>query len=152
MEGIKMENLSPFFNRETTNRKHSRKVLIVEDDLFLAAIVGRAVYDINADSEIDWATSLEQAMGKVIQSIDHIGQSPYELVIADIMLEGRGTGLDLWKVFCKTYPNVPVVVMSSLSEKDVKDAIGVDAQTHFNFLKKPFSMGDLKTNIKEIFA
>ena len=64
-----MENLSPFFRSETASRKNSRKVLIVEDDLFLAAIVGRAIYDIDADADIDWATSLEQALGKLIQGI-----------------------------------------------------------------------------------
>ena len=147
-----MENLSPFFNAEKANRKTARKVLIVEDDLFLAAIVGRAVYDNNADSDIDWATSLEQALEKMIKGIDQIGQSPYELVIADIMLNGRGTGLDLWKVFCRTYPEVPVMIMSSLPQNEVFEAIGAEEQSNFNFLKKPFSMGDLKTNIKEIFV
>lgn len=147
-----MENLSPFFKSEKTLRKQPRKVLIVEDDLFLAAIVGRAIYDINADSDIDWATSLEQALGKVIQGIDQIGESPYELVIADIMLEGRGTGLDLWKVFCRTYPQVPIMVISSLPETEVYQAIGNEAPNNFNYLKKPFSMGDLKTNIKEIYV
>ncbi len=147
-----MENLSSFFNTEKANRKTARKVLIVEDDLFLAAIVGRAVYDINADSDIDWATSLEQALEKMIKGIDQIGQSPYELVIADIMLNGRGTGLDLWKVFCRTYPEVPVMIMSSLPQKEVFEAIGAEEQSNLNFLKKPFSMGDLKTNIKEIFV
>lgn len=147
-----MENLSPFFTTEQLkSRRKAKKVLIVEDDLFLAAIVGRAIYDINADADIDWATSLEQALGKVITGIDQIGQSPYELVIADIMLEGRGTGLDFWKVFCRTYPDVPVMVISSLSQDDVCKAIGVESQNNLNFLKKPFSMGDLKTNIKEIF-
>ena len=148
-----MESLSPFFNpNHAKTRKTGRKVLIVEDDLFLAAIVGRAVYDINADSDIDWATSLEQALGKVIQGIDQIGESPYELVIADIMLEGRGTGLDLWKVFCRTYPQVPVMVISSLSKNEVINAVGAESQDNLNYLKKPFSMGDLKNNIKEIFA
>lgn len=148
-----MESLSPFFNtNHAKTRKHGKKVLIVEDDLFLAAIVGRAVYDINADSDIDWATSLEQALGKVIQGIDQIGESPYELVIADIMLEGRGTGLDLWKVFCRTYPQVPVMVISSLTKNEVISAVGAESQSNLNYLKKPFSMGDLKTNIKEIFA
>lgn len=147
-----MENLSSFFNAEKANRKIARKVLIVEDDLFLAAIVGRAVYDINADSDIDWATSLEQALEKMIKGIDQIGQSPYELVIADIMLNGRGTGLDLWKVFCRTYPDVPVMIMSSLPQNEVFEAIGSESQANLNFLKKPFSMGDLKTNIKEIFV
>jgi DNA-binding response OmpR family regulator len=149
-----MENMSPIFDSERAqNRnKHSKKVLIVEDDLFLAAIVGRAIYDINADSDIDWATSLEQALGKVIKGIDQIGQSPYEFVIADIMLDGHGTGLDLWKVFCRTYPHVPVMVMSSLAEEEVLKAIGVDSQSNFNFIKKPFSMGDLKHNIKEFFV
>lgn len=147
-----MENLSSFFNAEKASRKIARKVLIVEDDLFLAAIVGRAVYDINADSDIDWATSLEQALEKMIKGIDQIGQSPYELVIADIMLNGRGTGLDLWKVFCRTYPDVPVMIMSSLPQNEVFEAIGSESQANLNFLKKPFSMGDLKTNIKEIFV
>ena len=148
-----MESLSPFFNtNHAKTRKTGKKVLIVEDDLFLAAIVGRAVYDINADSDIDWATSLEQALGKVIKGIDQIGESPYELVIADIMLEGRGTGLDLWKVFCRTYPQVPVMVISSLSKNEVITAVGAESQDNLNYLKKPFSMGDLKNNIKEIFA
>ncbi len=147
-----MENLSTYFNSDQVVRKQCKKVLIVEDDLFLAAIVGRAVYDINADSDIDWATSLEQALGKMIKGTEQIGKSPYELVIADIMLEGHGTGLDLWKIFCRTYPDVPVVIMSALPKNEVVEAIGFKSHSNLNFIKKPFSMGELKINLKEIFV
>lgn len=149
-----MENLSSFLKKGSARRvSSSRKVLIVEDDLFLAAIVGRAVYDINPDCDIDWATNLEQALGKTIQGIDQLGLSPYDLVIADIMLDGRGTGLDLWKVFCRTYPQVPVMLISSLTRDEIfQDDAGTDSRENVNYLKKPFSMGDLKKNIRVIFA
>lgn len=148
-----MKNLSEIFSSEENfHRKHGKKVLIVEDDLFLAAIVGRAVHDLDVDSNIDWVTSLEQAFGKITAGIEKIGECPYELVIADVMLEGKGTGLDLWKIFCRIYPDVPVMIMSSLPQDQVFEAVKNESHTPPNFLKKPFSMGDLKTNIKEILA
>jgi DNA-binding response OmpR family regulator len=148
-----MENLSAFLKKGSARRvSASRKVLIVEDDLFLAAIVGRAVYDINPDCDIDWATSLEQALSKMVQEIDELGRSPYHLVVADVMLDGRGTGLDLWKVFCRTYPQVPVMLISSLTQNEIfKDDSAQDNRASVNYLKKPFSMGELKNNIRVLF-
>lgn len=69
-----------------------KSVLIVEDDLALRPLWERAF--LAKSAKIDWATSMEEAE-QYIRVRFNTG-NPYQLVIADISLEGKGTGIDLW--------------------------------------------------------
>lgn len=81
-----------FSDRMSVDTDEEKSVLIVEDDralhpLWERAFMAKAV-------KIDWATSMEEAEQYI--RVRFNSGNPYHLVIADISLEGKGTGIDLW--------------------------------------------------------
>ena len=135
----------------TTNRTlQPKKILVVEDDKTMTVLLGRVLLDMNSDIEIHWAASLEQAVTQLIQNTDIERKLPYDLVIADIFLEGNGTGLDFFKVMGGTYPSIPFLVISSLALEQVLEAISLDSHQNITYLRKPFLFNQCKEKIKEI--
>lgn len=127
-----------------------KRILVVEDDKSMTVLLGRALLEIDSDTEIHWAASLEQAFKQVIQHTDISNRAPYDLVIADIFLEGNGTGLDFFKVMGETYPKLPFLVISSLAFEQVLEAISDEAKLNLNFLRKPFLFSQCKQKVHEI--
>ncbi|MBC7458691.1 MAG: response regulator [Bdellovibrionaceae bacterium] len=138
---------------ESKNRKVRllpKKILVVEDDTSMTVLLGKAILDIFSDAEIQWAASLEQAVTQLIQNTDIGEKVPYDLIIADIFLEGNGTGLDLWKVLGGTYPNIPFLMISSLSQDQVVAAVPEERRKSLVYLQKPFLFAQCKQSIKNI--
>ena len=129
-----------------------KRILVVEDDPLMMTLLKKAILDILPDSEISWATSLEQAFTKIIQNSTILEKKPYELIVADVFLKGSGTGLDLWRVLCATYPQIPFLVISSLSEENVVTAVGEIEKKSLFFFRKPFSFLECKNKIKNILT
>lgn len=129
-----------------------KRILVVEDDPLMMTLLKKAILDVLPDSEIFWATSLEQAFGKIVQNSTIYEKKPYELIVADVFLKGSGTGLDLWRVLCATYPQIPFLVISSLSEENIVTAVGEAEKKNLFFFRKPFSFIECKNKIKNILA
>ncbi|MBC7419684.1 MAG: response regulator [Bdellovibrio sp.] len=127
-----------------------KKILVVEDDRSMTVLLGKAILDVFSDAEIQWASSLEQAVTQLIQNTDISEKAPYDLIIADIFLEGNGTGLDLWKVLSGTYPNIPFMVISSISKDQVLNAVSEEQKKSLVYLKKPFLFAQCKQSIRNI--
>ncbi len=158
MNGVdsNLRDSSESFSKSQFQVSESKQILIVEDDVFLAAIIGRALFDLNPDCEIDWATNLEKALTKTIQRVDELPRQPYDLVVADVMLDGWGTGVDLWKVLARAYPEMPVMLISSMKLEELLISSATPDPTQpvsfdqLHYLQKPFSMGELKSSIREL--
>lgn len=127
-----------------------KKILVVEDDKNMTVLLGRALLEASSDVEIQWAASLEQAFTHLIQNADINQKIPYDLIIADIFLEGKGTGLDLFKVMSRTHPKVPFLVISSLSTGQVSEILEADKKENVMYLQKPFLFKACKEKIKGI--
>lgn len=125
-----------------------KKILVVEDDKNMTVLLGRALLDASNDIEIQWAASLEQAFTHLIQNADINQKVPYDLIIADIFLEGKGTGLDLFKVLSRTHPHIPFLVISSVDPAQVKDTLM--GKENVSYLRKPFLFSDCREKIKGI--
>ncbi|MGZ3691682.1 MAG: hypothetical protein ACXVAX_09270, partial [Pseudobdellovibrio sp.] len=104
------------------------------------------------NAEISSAVSLEEAFAILIKNSDIHDKKPYELVIADIFLEGTGTGLDLWRVICGTYPKVPFLIISSLEEEKVAANVTDREKKNLIYFRKPFLMPELQKKIKEVLS
>src|ERR1700757_5248740 len=88
------------------------RVLIVEDDHACETILKQIVRSIDPGAQIDWAESAETA---ALQLVQERGKgAPYNLVISDVFLSGKLTGIDLWRIYRDFYPVPPVVLTSSL--------------------------------------
>lgn len=130
-----------------------KRILVIEDDKTMTVLLGRVLLDMNSDIEIHWASSLEQAVKQLIQNTDIEQSQPYDLVIADIFLEGNGTGLDFFKLMNETYPRIPFLVISSLAFEQVLDALegGTDG-SQLSYLRKPFVYNQCKEKVREILT
>lgn len=128
------------------------RILVVEDDTSMMPLLQKAILDVRPQAEIFTAISLEEAFTILIKNSDIAQKKPYSLIVADIFLEGSGTGLDLWRVLCATYPLIPFLVISSLPEEKVLEAVGEEEKKNLLFLKKPFNITDFKLKIKSILS
>lgn len=139
---------------QPSRKLRPKKILVVEDDKNMTVLLGKALLATTSDAEISWAVSLEQAFTQIIQNTDINQKTPYDLVIADIFLEGAGTGLDFLKVINHTFPKIPFLVISSLSHDEVKKAVAREAKENLTYLQKPFQFGQcteqIKTMLKEL--
>lgn len=125
-----------------------RKVLIVEDDLSLTNLLTYVLEEISPDVEVDWATSGEEAEYYLQRESKYYGGTPYDLVIADIFLEGKITGLDIWKLCDEKYPNTNILVTSSLpTDKFLSSIKNEDSCPPY--LPKPFTMKECKEALEE---
>ncbi len=127
-----------------------KKILVVEDDTSMTVLLGKAILDVFSDAEIQWASSLEQAVTHLIQNADISEKAPYDLIITDIFLEGNGTGLDFWTVLTGTYPGIPFLVISSITKENVLNAVSDEQKKSLVYLKKPFLFAQCKQSIQEI--
>lgn len=89
----KTDFLKPNLNHGETRKR----VLIVEDDLTYKAMWEHILMQIDPAIKVDWTQSEEQAekfINKRIQT-----NHPYDLIISDVFLSGRKTGVDLWEKY-----------------------------------------------------
>lgn len=144
-----IDNISSDSEMRSRTKRHLNpaRVLVVEDDDCLTPLIERAIFDIEGEPEIFWAISLEEAVAKFIQCADLSQKEPYDLIIADIFLEGPGTGLDLFKVIHGTYPKIPFLVTSSISYEQVLANIPPQYTHNMSYLRKPFLFAQCKEQI-----
>lgn len=144
ISNISSETQSRFY---TQRRLSPARVLVVEDDDCLTPLIERAVFDLEGEPEIHWAVSLEEAVAKFIHSADVLQKEPFDLIIADIFLEGPGTGLDLFKVIHGTYPKIPFLVTSSIPYEQVLANVPPQYTHNMSYLRKPFLFAQCKEQI-----
>ena len=131
---------------------HPEKILVVEDSVSMVLLIQKAIFSVRPHAEIHSAVSLEEAFTILIRNVDIDEANLYRLIVADIFLEGTKTGLDLWRVLRGTYPQIPILVVSSLTEERVLSSLQEDEKKYLIYFKKPFVISELQTKIKEVLA
>lgn len=128
-----------------------RKILVVEDDLELTAVLDGVMKSIDPTMEADWVTSTEEALSLLRNptGAPRKNGGPYDLLLVDIFLEGSSTGLDLWKLCQQAYPEMPVVITSGLPIDKFFTTLGRDTIAP-PFLAKPFQFGECKQLLQGI--
>ncbi|MBI3556960.1 MAG: response regulator [Deltaproteobacteria bacterium] len=125
-----------------------KKILIIEDDESLETIFDQAIRNVEPDCQIDWATSVEAALFNMKVAASVNGGS-YDLIIADIFLEGDTTGIDFWQSCQFLYPDTPVIVTSSIGIDEFFRIIGRSAISP-PFLPKPIRLGECRQLLKTL--
>lgn len=123
-------------------KKQSKRVLIVEDDMELSSVLERVLHEIDPHMSTECVSRTEDAVSRLRKS-ERNHSHPYDMVVADIFLEGESTGLDLWKICNESLPNVAFIVTSALSPEKFFKAIGTEMIAP-PFLPKPFSLTECK--------
>ena len=115
------------------------RVFVVEDDLDLRLVFQSVLSAVHPYLLLEWASSAEAAVDLLENKIGESSGSPFELIVADIFLEGTATGLDFWRLCQLMYPEIPLIVTSGMSVEKFTQIIG-EGITAPPFLAKPFSL------------
>ena len=94
------------------------KVLLVENDRDQGSLVARMLQEIDPEIELDHVSSGEQAIERIAQAHRCFKKRPYQLIVTDLFLRGKVTGIDFWEICQNIYPNIPAVFL----EKNIRDS------------------------------
>jgi CheY-like chemotaxis protein len=120
-----------------------KSVLVVEDDPWIRPVLEGVVASIDPRIRVDWFESAEEAIAALEARRRDPVQGPYDLIVADIFLDGPSTGLDLWRECEDRFRETPIVVISSLPKERFQLALEKD-ETSPPFLEKPFSLEEAR--------
>jgi DNA-binding NtrC family response regulator len=127
-----------------------KRALIVEDDASVRAILRRVLLSVSPQIEIEWVGSAEEALPKIKNELAS-RKNTYDLIIADIFLEGSITGIDFWQTCEALCPHASILVMSSMAPDHFFKAIAGARQAP-PFLSKPFHTGDCRKIVAELLG
>jgi len=123
---------------EAPTRRGLPRILVVEDDPHMVAIVERVVRSLSPAIRVDHAPDVAGAREQI-----HIHD--YALVLSDYQLDGSASGLAL-RAWCRDRGvEAPFVMMSAFA---IRDELEATPGSRCPFLPKPFSLAKLRTFIE----
>ncbi|MCC7440268.1 MAG: hypothetical protein IT285_01460 [Bdellovibrionales bacterium] len=118
------------------------RVLVIEDDLALSTVIDRVLRELDPEVRVDWAVSAEEARAILRERVRREDSlRPYDLILADVFLDGEHTGLDFWRWCQREFPDLPLVVTSGLPVDRFFRALGPDEPSP-PYLPKPFTVDE----------
>ena len=121
----------------------TRKVLIIEDDRDIAALIKMHLTDIDCQCEI--VTDGTKGLA-TYQSV--VKTQPFDLVVLDLMLPGMD-GLEICRAIRREEHYVPVLMLTAKST-ELDRVLGLEIGAD-DYLTKPFSIPELQARIKALF-
>lgn len=115
------------------------RILIVDDDPNVATVTAEMVRALGHNPVVAWSAESALALWKETAGA-------FDLVIVDYLL-GRGSGAKVAVKIARDNPDIPIILMSGLSEDNVDLPNG-----RVKFLQKPFSVPRLKQMIDASLA
>lgn len=109
------------------------RILILEDDFTFKPLWTSVIKHCCPNAHIDWVQT-EEAAERCIKLRRKLGHK-YDLVIADIFLSGRKTGIDLWTRFGQSIEHF--IFVSSLPREKFDVLVSAQEQSHPVYLQKP---------------
>lgn len=113
-------------------------ILVVEDDVLIRAATAQYLrgqgYDVLEAVDVPEAVRMLQAMPAI------------RLVFSDIRLPGGMSGLDLWEIIKRDFPNMKVLFTSGVVAEDVLGHTGI------TFVRKPYFLFEVERKIREALA
>ena len=119
------------------------KVLIVEDSTFFRRLLKETLLSRYPKMDISEAPSAEEALKTVN------GFTP-DLIFVDIRLPGE-SGLDFTRKIKSTYPNIPVIILTSYDLPEYRDAAKEYQADHF-LSKGTTTKGDILEMVKSVLS
>jgi len=119
-----------------------RKILFVDDDEILRAAIGQRLSSYN-----DRFTMVSAVDG--FDAVRKLKENPVSLVVVDLVMP-RMDGMSLIEHLKQYYPDLPVIIISSIGEQKVSEVARTSAA--FGYLNKPFQADDLIDMIQQLLA
>ena len=126
-----------------------KRIIVIEDDHACETILRRVIRSLDPEATIDWEESAEEALFALGR--EHAAGREYDLIIADIFLSGKTTGLEFWESYRDRFPKTPILITSSLPVNRFFDAVGHGTIAP-PFLAKPFYIGECKHIIEGLLS
>lgn len=123
------------------------RVFILEDDIELGFVIENILKSVDSHVTVDWATQAEQATFELKRLAAEGKKLPYDLIVADIFLDGQATGIDFWRTCQDLFPEIPVVITSSMNLDRFYVALGEQCISP-PYLQKPFSLIECQQTFK----
>ena len=124
------------------------KVLVVEDEPIWQLLILKALRRMNDGVEVCFSETANEALGAIKKS----DSEQFDLIIADQILEGAKTGLDLWDILFEQKSEIPYVLLSGFQKRDFFQALmpyRVERVPYF--IEKPQSVSELSQKLSEAF-
>jgi len=102
----------------------TRSVLVVEDDLDLKPPITKAIMEVDPFMDVVWVTTGHRAMEEISEHAASTTGQSFSLVISDIFLPGRTTGISLWKMVGKFEAPLPMILITASDEREVRKILG----------------------------
>jgi len=125
-------------NRSVLQTKRNAKILIVDDEEFICAILKECLSSI-VHSVFTASTGNE--------AIELIKGNHFDIIFLDLTMPGK-SGFDVLREIKTIDPSSIVVVLSGRAEEDVSDK--VMAEGAFSFMPKPFTVSQVYTTVEQI--
>jgi chemotaxis response regulator CheB len=119
----------------------SPRILIVEDESIVAANLQQSLAEMGYDP-IDWVTTGEAA-------IEHAGRSHPDLILMDIHLAGKLTGVEAARRIWQTL-QIPVVYCTALA--DLETLKTVQTTESYGYVVKPFHSRGVRAAVELALA
>ncbi|MDY6842834.1 MAG: response regulator [Thermodesulfobacteriota bacterium] len=121
-------------------KRHGHLILVVEDDEKMGAMLEKVLC--SEGYSIDIAYSGNEAISKITAS-------PYDLVLADMVMPGMD-GIELLKEVKSAYPYIYFIIITAFGSDETRErALNGGADI---FLSKPVKMEELKAEIKRLLS
>ena len=116
----------------------SGSVLLVEDDSEVASLVTDMLRELGYD--VTRAASADAALGALADA------RPIDIILSDIMMPGRMSGLDLAREARRRWPGMPVLLTSGYAGAAMREAGREDVRV----LPKPYDIHTLAKTLAEV--
>jgi two-component system response regulator HydG len=121
-------------DREREIKKAS--ILIVDDEQDHAQVMCEALQRIGHRCDVTY--NLEEASQR-------LARKKYDVIVTDLMMEGRREGIDVLQLAKKQQPSPPVILVTAHGAvKTYKEAMGLGA---FDFIEKPLDLEDFRAQV-----
>lgn len=121
------------------NTSKDLKILLVDDSDFSRSMIKKMLQDEGFNVVAEAKDAFE--------ALDMVKANQLDVVITDIVMP-KMSGIELTTKLSKTYPDLSVIVISSLSQEHiVLDAIGAGAS---DFIAKPIQPEQLKESLQKV--
>src|SRR4051794_26587365 len=98
--------LSGGINPRASTEPQRKRVLVVEDEPLWQLMIERSLKRIDNEIEVRVSENVSQALEAIDDNV------VYDYIIADHLLPGSKTGLDLWDILLKNKLEIPYVLIS----------------------------------------
>ncbi len=119
--------------------RESRRILLVEDDDIVAEALGELLAEIGYEHER--AANGDEGLARLETSAD------FDLVLSDMIMPGKLSGLDLVRHIAQTWPHLPAILMTGYSA-----AAAAAVNEGIRLVAKPFTIQTLSAHIDAALA